>query len=46
MLISIMNKIPFLIVGVPGCSKTLSVNLIQSNLKGLDSKSPFYKKFP
>ncbi len=46
MLISIMNKIPFMVIGVPGCSKSLSVSLIQSNLKGQDSKSPFYRNFP
>lgn len=46
MFVCIMNKIANLIVGVPGCSKSLSISLIQSNLKGKDSKSEFYRKFP
>jgi len=46
MLVCIMNKIANLTIGVPGCSKSLSIALIQSNLKGSDSKSEFYKKFP
>jgi hypothetical protein len=46
MLVSVLNKIPFLLIGVPGCSKSLSVSLIQSNLKGSDSKSSFYRQFP
>lgn len=39
MLICIMNKIANLTIGVPGCSKSLSISLIQSNLRGSDSKS-------
>lgn len=39
MLICIMNKIANLTIGVPGCSKSLSISLIQSNLRGADSKS-------
>lgn len=46
MIISIMNKLAFLIVGVPGCSKSLSVSLIQNNLRGPDSKSPYFQKLP
>lgn len=39
MLVCIMNKIPNLTIGVPGSSKSLSMSLIQSNLRGIDSKS-------
>ncbi len=46
MLVCIMNKIANLTIGVPGCSKSLSISLIQSNLRGIDSKSQFYKNFP
>jgi hypothetical protein len=41
-----MNKIANLTIGVPGCSKSLSISLIQSNLRGPDSKSEFYRNFP
>ena len=46
MIVSIMNKISFLIIGVPGCSKSLSVSLIQNNLRGADSKSPYFRTLP
>lgn len=39
MFVCIMNKIANLVIGVPGSSKSLSISLIQSNLKGKSSKS-------
>ena len=33
-LVSVLNKIPIFVVGVPGSSKSLAVRLIQSNLRG------------
>jgi hypothetical protein len=38
LLVCILNKIPVFLVGKPGCSKSLSFQLIVSNLKGQDSK--------
>jgi hypothetical protein len=43
LVISIMAKLPVLLIGAPGSSKSLSVSLIQSNLKGKKSPSNFYK---
>ena len=45
-LICILNKIPVFVVGKPGCSKSLSMQLIVSNLRGLDSKSDFFRELP
>ncbi len=41
-----MTKLPVLIIGAPGSSKSLSISLVQSNLKGKSSPSDFYKDFP
>ncbi|XP_023932493.1 E3 ubiquitin-protein ligase rnf213-alpha-like [Lingula anatina] len=45
-LISILNHIPIFVVGKPGCSKSLSMQLIRSNLRGKDSRDPFFKELP
>ncbi|XP_022093803.1 uncharacterized protein LOC110980993 [Acanthaster planci] len=45
-LISILNRIPVFLVGKPGCSKSLSMQLIRSNLRGPDSRDAFFKKLP
>eukprot|EP00731_Ephydatia_muelleri_P036542 Em0275g1a len=37
------TQIPLIIVGPPGSSKTLSFNLVISNLKGKESKSPLFR---
>ncbi|KAH3760870.1 AAA+ ATPase [Pelomyxa schiedti] len=37
-------KIPLIIVGPPGCSKTLSFKIAADNMKGRTSKSAFYRK--
>ena len=46
MLVCILNRIPVFVVGKPGCSKSLSMQIIRSNLRGKDAKDPFLKKFP
>jgi len=46
LLVCIINKIPIFICGKPGCSKSLSVQLLVSNLRGNDSNDPFFKKLP
>ena len=46
MLVSILNRIPVFVVGKPGCSKSLAIQLIKSNLRGKDSKDPLFKKLP
>ena len=46
MLVSILNRIPVFVVGKPGCSKSLAIQLIRSNLRGKDSKDPFFQTLP
>lgn len=46
LLVCILNKIPVFLVGKPGSSKTLSISLLISNLRGLDSDSVFFKRLP
>ena len=46
MLVSILNRIPVFVVGKPGCSKSLAIQLIRSNLRGKDSKDSFFKTLP
>ena len=38
------NRIPLIIVGAPGSSKTLSFNLAVSNLKGQESKKQLFRE--
>ena len=45
-LVCILNKIPIFVVGKPGCSKSLSIHLIRSNLRGRDSKDPWFQELP
>ena len=44
--VSINTKIPIFILGKPGCSKSLSIQLIGNAMKGNSSNNPFFKKFP
>ena len=44
--VSINTRIPIFILGKPGCSKTLSIQLISNAMKGKTSNNPFFKKFP
>jgi len=39
----IINKIPIFICGKPGCSKTLSIQLIFQHLRGQKSSDPYFK---
>ncbi|KAH3751737.1 hypothetical protein DPMN_186306 [Dreissena polymorpha] len=45
-LVCILNKIPIFVVGKPGCSKSLAMNIIRSNVRGKDSKDEFFKTQP
>ena len=45
-LVCILNRIPIFVVGKPGCSKSLSIQLIRSNLRGRDSKDPWFQELP
>jgi len=44
--IAINNKVPIFIVGKPGCSKSLSVQLINKAMKGTSSNNQLFKQFP
>merc|ERR1719456_1152900 len=46
LLVSIMNQIPILIDGKPGCSKSLAMEVLKNNLKGGVSSNPFFKGMP
>ena len=39
-------RIPLIIVGAPGLSKTLSFNLASANMKGAESQNEFFRSFP
>ena len=45
-LVCILNRIPIFVVGKPGCSKSLSIQLIRSNLRGRDSKDLWFQELP
>ena len=40
------TKIPLFIIGKPGCSKSLSAQLIFKSMNGKDSSNDFFKHFP
>ena len=44
--IAVNTKIPIFIIGKPGCSKSLSVQLINNAMKGSSSNNPFFRKYP
>ena len=46
MLVCILNQIPIFVVGKPGCSKSLSIQLIRSSLRGRDSRDPWFQELP
>lgn len=46
LLVCILNKLPIFLVGKPGCSKSLSMQLIRSNLRGKDSSNPLFQEMP
>jgi hypothetical protein len=45
-LVCILNRIPIFLVGKPGCSKSLSVQLIKNNLRGKDSRDEYFQTLP
>eukprot|EP01060_Flectonema_neradi_P020833 TRINITY_DN2832_c5_g1_i4.p1 TRINITY_DN2832_c5_g1~~TRINITY_DN2832_c5_g1_i4.p1 ORF type:complete len:4086 (+),score=767.97 TRINITY_DN2832_c5_g1_i4:3344-15601(+) len=45
-MICIFNKIPVFVVGKPGSSKTLTLQVLANNLKGDQSTSDYWKRFP
>ena len=45
-IICILNKIPVFLIGKPGSSKTLTMQVITSNLQGKQSEIAFWRKFP
>ncbi|CAG9330731.1 unnamed protein product [Blepharisma stoltei] len=46
MIVCILNQIPLLICGKPGSSKSLSIELVFANLKGVQSYDPYFKTLP
>ena len=44
--VCIINKIPLFIVGKPGCSKSLSTQLILQSMKGINSSQNLFKQYP
>lgn len=42
--VCIMNKIPIVIVGKPGCSKSLSIRLLATNFRGSNSYEEFFRQ--
>ena len=44
--VSVLNNIPLIIVGVPGSSKTLAVRIVERNLRGKASATPFLARLP
>ncbi|KAL9654118.1 hypothetical protein ABK040_016017 [Willaertia magna] len=45
LVVCIESMIPVLLLGPPGCSKTLSIQLVTNNMKGTLSKNKFLKQF-
>jgi hemicentin len=45
-LICALSRTPLIVIGPPGSSKTLSVNMITGNAKGEESRKTFYRSFP
>ena len=45
-IVCVLNRIPVFVVGKPGSSKTLTMQVIASNLVGKLSPSAFWRRFP
>ena len=45
-IVCILNRVPVFLVGKPGTSKTLTMQIIASNLQGKQSPREFWRKFP
>lgn len=46
LLVCILTKTPVFLVGEPGSSKSLSIVLLSSNMRGKDSESEFFRRLP
>ena len=46
LLACIINRIPVVLCGKPGCSKTSSIQIVISNLKGKKSKDRYFQTLP
>ena len=46
MIICILTKIPVMVIGRPGCSKTLALKLIKDNFKNGKSENKFFRNYP
>jgi hypothetical protein len=46
MLVSVLNQIPIFVIGKPGTSKSLAMELVQTNLQGVASSNDFLKSLP
>ncbi|CAG8532603.1 7300_t:CDS:10, partial [Acaulospora morrowiae] len=46
MIVCIQTRIPVFIIGAPGSSKSLAVRIISMNLRGIDSKDPYFRTLP
>jgi len=46
MIVCILTRIPLFLIGAPGCSKSLAIRLINSNLRGSDSNDKYFKSLP
>ena len=44
--VCINNYVPVFVCGKPGCSKSLSFQLLYNSMKGNSSENTFFKKFP
>ena len=44
--LSVVTKIPFIIIGKPGTGKSLAVQLIYNSMRGKYSKTNFFKQYP
>ena len=44
--VAINNKVPIFIVGKPGCSKSLSFQLLNKSMQGVSSINSFFKYYP
>ena len=45
-IVCILNRVPVFLVGKPGTSKTLTLQIIASNLQGNQSPNKFWRKYP
>ncbi|GBC14226.1 hypothetical protein GLOIN_2v1789429 [Rhizophagus irregularis DAOM 181602=DAOM 197198] len=46
MIVCILTRIPLFLIGAPGSSKSLSIRLISSNLRGTDSYDKYFRELP